>query len=154
MFDTGCHCAASLPANQHSSIRSTLKMISISRQDLPGVTYRSLDDVLVAVRGCRACERDLPLGPRPVIQAHATARILIVGHAPGLRVHTTGIPWDDASGDRLRTWMGVDKDIFYDASRIAIIPMGYCYPGRAKGGDMAPRSECAKLDGKPLKYGQ
>jgi len=104
-----------------------------------------LDDLLVSVRGCRACERHLPLGPRPVLQAHEAARILVVGQAPGLRVHTTGIPWGDSSGERLREWMGVDKDTFYDASRIAIIPMGYCYPGRAKGGDMAPRGECAKL---------
>ena len=105
----------------------------------------SLDALLTSVRGCRACELYLPLGPRPVLQAHAAARILIVGQAPGLRVHTTGIPWADPSGERLRGWMGVDKDTFYDASRIAIIPMGYCYPGRAKGGDIAPRPECAAL---------
>jgi uracil-DNA glycosylase len=108
-------------------------------------TPDSLDDLLSAVRACRACARHLPLGPRPILQAHAAARILIVGHAPGLRAHTTGVPWDDRSGDRLRDWMGVDKDTFYDASRVAIIPMGYCYPGRAKGGDMPPRRECADL---------
>ena len=83
----------------------------------------------MAVRSCRACEAHLPLGPRPVLRAAETARILIVGQAPGVRVHTTGIPWDDLSGERLRGWMGVGKDIFYDESRIAIIPMGYCYPG-------------------------
>jgi len=105
----------------------------------------SLDQLLVAVRACRACERHLPLGPRPIVQAHTAARILIVGHAPGLRAHTTGIPWDDPSGERLRDWMGVGRDTFYDASRVAIIPMGYCYPGRAGGGDRPPRRECAEL---------
>jgi uracil-DNA glycosylase len=106
---------------------------------------RSLETLLTAVRGCRACERHLPLGPRPVLQAHIAARILIVGQAPGLRVHRTGIPWDDASGQRLREWMGVDKETFYDASRIAIVPMGFCYPGRGTGGDIPPRRECAEL---------
>ena len=118
----------------------------ITTDDPLRVTMNSpLDDLLVSVRGCRVCARHLPLGPRPVLQAHEAARILIVGQAPGLRVHTTGIPWDDPSGERLREWMGVDKDTFYDASRIAIVSMGYCYPGRAKGGDMPPRGECAKL---------
>ncbi len=97
------------------------------------------------MRDCRACERDLPLGPRPVLRAHEAARILIVSQAPGLRVHQTGIPWNDPSGQRLREWMGVDVETFYDESRIAIIPMGYCYPGRGQDGDRAPRSECAKL---------
>jgi uracil-DNA glycosylase len=122
-----------------------LMMITIHREDPRGAVPGSLDELLVAIRGCRACERHLPLGPRPIVQAHAAARILLVGHAPGLRVHTTGIPWDDPSGERLRDWMGVDRDTFYDASRIAIVPMGYCYPGRGKGGDMPPRSECARL---------
>lgn len=120
-------------------------MIKIQSKELPGASPGSLDELLAAVRGCRACERHLPLGPRPIVQAHAAARILVVGQAPGLRVHTTGIPWDDPSGERLRHWMGVDRDRFYDASRVAIIPMGYCYPGRARGGDRPPRSECAKL---------
>jgi uracil-DNA glycosylase len=80
-----------------------------------------------------------------VLRAAGTARILVVGQAPGARVHQTGIPWDDPSGERLRAWMGVCKADFYDESRIAIIPMGYCYPGRGRGGDLPPRSECAKL---------
>src|SRR6188768_954452 len=101
-----------------------LMMITIHREDPRGAVPGSLDELLVAIRGCRACERHLPLGPRPIVQAHAAARILLVGHAPGLRVHTTGIPWDDPSGERLRDWMGVDRDTFYDASRIAIVPMG------------------------------
>ncbi len=108
-------------------------------------SYPTLEALLAAVRGCRVCEEHLPLGPRPVLSVSETARILVVGQAPGVRVHATGIPWDDPSGDRLRAWMGVDKDAFYDGSRIAIIPMGYCYPGRGNGGDMPPRRECAKL---------
>ncbi len=107
--------------------------------------YRTFPALLAAVRACRACEAELPLGPRPVVQASRSARILLVGQAPGLRVHTTGIPWDDPSGERLRGWMGVDEGTFYDASRIAIIPMGFCYPGRGQGGDLPPRSECATL---------
>lgn len=107
--------------------------------------WRTLDSLLAAVRDCRACEAHLPLGPRPVLQAHAAARILIVGQAPGLRVHNTGVPWSDASGQRLRNWIGVDERAFYDASLIAIIPMAFCYPGRGGGGDLPPRPECARL---------
>jgi uracil-DNA glycosylase len=112
---------------------------------VPQTNYRTLDSLLKAVRGCRACEAHLPLGPRPVLRAGKTARILVVGQAPGVRVHTTGIPWDDPSGERLRVWMGVNEDVFYDESRMAIIPMGYCYPGRGNDGDMPPRRECASL---------
>ncbi|MEO5765117.1 MAG: uracil-DNA glycosylase family protein [Casimicrobiaceae bacterium] len=101
--------------------------------------------MLAAVRQCRACEGRLPLGPRPVLRANAAARILVVGQAPGARVHASGIPWDDPSGERLRTWMGLEQDRFYDESQVAIIPMGYCYPGRGKAGDLPPRRECAAL---------
>lgn len=80
-----------------------------------------------------------------MLQAHEAARILVVGQAPGRRVHATGVPWDDASGERLRTWMGIDRRAFYDRSRVAIIPMGYCYPGKGTGGDLPPRRECAQL---------
>ena len=104
-----------------------------------------MSTLLAAVRECRACDADLPLGPRPVLCAGESARILIVGQAPGLRVHITGIPWDDPSGERLREWMGVDTGAFYDESRIAIIPMGFCYPGRGTSGDLPPRRECAAL---------
>jgi uracil-DNA glycosylase len=107
--------------------------------------YGTLPALLAAVRACRVCEAELPLGPRPVLQAGKSARILVVGQAPGVRVHNTGIPWSDASGERLRAWMGVEESVFYDQSRIAIIPMGYCYPGRGNGGDLPPRSECATL---------
>jgi uracil-DNA glycosylase len=107
--------------------------------------YPSLETLLAAVRSCRACERHLPLGPRPVLRAGTGARILVVGQAPGARVHATGIPWDDPSGARLRGWMGMEADAFYDETRVAIIPMGYCYPGRGAGGDLPPRRECAAL---------
>lgn len=113
-------------------------------------TYRDLPALLQAVRACRVCEAHLPLGPRPVLQAGAGARILVVGQAPGAKVHASGVPWDDASGDRLRTWMGIDKATFYDAEQIALIPMGFCYPGRGAGGDLPPRPECAPLWMAPL----
>ena len=102
-----------------------------------------LIDLLEDVRACRLCESHLPLGPRPVVQAGQGARLLIVGQAPGTRVHETGIPWNDPSGDRLRDWLQVGRETFYDESQIAIIPMGLCYPGRGKGGDLPPRPECA-----------
>lgn len=117
---------------------------------LPEPKHHTLESLLVAVRACRTCEAQLPLGPRPVLRATATARILIVRQAPGVRVHRTGVPWDDPSGARLRDWMGVSTDVFYDESRVAIIPMGYCYPGRGKGGDLPPRRECAQLWLEPL----
>jgi uracil-DNA glycosylase len=101
-----------------------------------------LPALLDAIRACRLCEAHLPLGPRPVVRASATARLLIVGQAPGTRVHASGVPWDDASGRRLRDWLGMDEDTFYDESRIAIVPMGFCYPGRAGSGDAPPRPEC------------
>jgi uracil-DNA glycosylase len=99
--------------------------------------------LLTEIRACTLCAAHLPLGPRPVLRASATARILIVGQAPGTKVHATGIPWDDASGARLRTWLGLDAATFYDDSRIAIVPMGFCYPGRGASGDLPPRRECA-----------
>lgn len=112
--------------------------------------FEDLSTLLGAVRACRVCAGHLPLGPRPVLQAGVGARILIVGQAPGARVHASGVPWDDPSGARLRRWMGVDEAIFYDPERVAIIPMGFCYPGRGKGGDNPPRPECAELWLDPL----
>lgn len=105
----------------------------------------SLDSLLHSVQGCRVCAAHLPLGPRPVLQAGTTARILIVGQAPGARVHASGIPWSDASGERLRRWMAIDAGVFYDEHKVAIMPMGFCYPGRAASGDLPPRRECAPL---------
>ena len=98
---------------------------------------------LAEVRSCTLCEAHLPLGPRPVLSANPGARLLIVGQAPGTRVHETGIPWNDPSGDRLRQWLGLDREAFYDPRRIAIVPIGFCYPGRGKSGDLPPRPECA-----------
>lgn len=108
------------------------------------MTGGTLAALLAEVRACRLCAEALPLGPRPVVRMRPGARILIVGQAPGTRVHETGVPWNDRSGERLRDWMAVDPETFYDAGRIAIMPMGFCYPGRdAKGGDLPPRPECA-----------
>jgi uracil-DNA glycosylase len=108
-------------------------------------SYPTLQALLTDVRNCRACERDLPLGPRPVVRATDQARILIVGQAPGARVHASGIAWSDASGEHLRSWLGVDATSFYDDTQFAIIPMGFCYPGRGASGDKPPRRECAQL---------
>ncbi len=95
------------------------------------------------VLGCRLCAPHLPLGPRPVFQCDRSARILIASQAPGKKVHESGIPFDDASGERLRSWMGIDVATFYDANKVAILPMGFCYPGTGKSGDLPPRPECA-----------
>ncbi|MGH6968972.1 MAG: uracil-DNA glycosylase family protein [Stellaceae bacterium] len=104
----------------------------------------SLDRLLVELRGCRICAKHLQLGPRPVLQVARSARILILSQAPGTRVHETGLNFNDRSGDRLREWMGVSREIFYDDSRVAVMGMAFCYPGRdAKGGDLPPRPECA-----------
>ena len=105
---------------------------------------QSLSQLLTEVRNCTLCKENLPLGPRPVLQLSKKAKILIAGQAPGSRVHASGIPFDDASGDRLREWMGIDRDTFYDDEKVAILPMGFCYPGTGKSGDLPPRPECAK----------
>ena len=99
------------------------------------------ESLLNEVSRCRLCADDLPLGPRPVLQCSASARILIAGQAPGSKVHASGIPFDDPSGDRLREWMGIKPEVFYDPARVAILPMGFCYPGSGKSGDLPPRPE-------------
>lgn len=105
-----------------------------------------LDKVLAEARACRLCAPHLPCEPRPVLRAQAGARLLIVGQAPGRRVHESGIPWNDPSGDRLRQWLAMERERFYDERLVAIIPMGFCYPGTAAaGGDAPPRPECAPL---------
>lgn len=111
----------------------------------PQPTAETLESLLAEVRACRQCATCLPHGPRPVVRASATARVLIVGQAPGRRVHESGIPWNDPSGDLLRTWLGIDRDRFYDERLIAIVPIGLCYPGTGKSGDLPPRPECAPL---------
>ncbi|HUB89895.1 MAG TPA: uracil-DNA glycosylase family protein [Dyella sp.] len=103
----------------------------------------SLDALLAEIRTCRLCATHLQDGPRPVLQASASSRLLIVSQAPGRKVHATGIPFNDVSGDRLRHWLGVDRATFYDATRIAIVPMGFCFPGSGRNGDLPPRPECA-----------
>lgn len=103
-----------------------------------------LAELLAEVRACRICADHLPLGPNPVLSADASARLLIVGQAPGTKVHESGVPWNDRSGDRLRGWLQMDRETFYDPARVAIVPMGFCYPGcDARGGDLPPRPECA-----------
>jgi len=104
-----------------------------------------LDDVLRDARACRVCACHLPHAPRPVLRAASSARVLIVGQAPGRLVHDSGLPWDDPSGERLRAWLAMSRERFYDASRIAIVPMGLCYPGTVGGSDLPPRPECAPL---------
>jgi uracil-DNA glycosylase len=113
-------------------------------------TATRLDELLRRVRACRLCEAELPLGPRPVVRAADSARLLVVGQAPGTAVHASGVPFDDPSGERLRDWMGVDAETFYDESRIALIPMGFCYPGRGKSGDLPPKKRCAHTWRVPL----
>ena len=109
-----------------------------------------LPQLLSRVRKCTICADHLPLGPRPVVAIGEGARILIIGQAPGTKVHATGIPWNDPSGERLRNWLGVEREDFYDTSKFAIMPMGFCYPGRGKGGDLPPRPECAATWHEPL----
>ncbi|MGB5485084.1 uracil-DNA glycosylase family protein [Parasphingorhabdus sp.] len=110
---------------------------------------RQLDELLANIRSCAIC-KDLPLGPRPLLQASANAKILIVGQAPGSKTHQKGRPFDDASGKQLRQWLGVTEDQFYDPRLFAIIPMGFCFPGTGKGGDLPPRPECAPAWREPL----
>jgi uracil-DNA glycosylase len=109
-------------------------MFQIVASDLPSL--------LSEIRSCQICQGLIP-EPRPVIRANSGASVLIVGQAPGTKVHASGVPWDDASGKRLRSWMGVDESLFYNDSKIAIVPMGLCYPGKGKSGDLPPRPECA-----------
>lgn len=101
--------------------------------------------LLDRIRACTVCRAQLPHGCRPVLQADPRARLLIVGQAPGRRVHASGIPFDDASGERLRHWLGVDRATFYDPAQVAIVPMGFCFPGSGRNGDLPPRPECAPL---------
>ncbi|MCE0760199.1 uracil-DNA glycosylase family protein [Marinobacter sp. G11] len=102
------------------------------------------DQLVQQVRACTLCKDVLPEGPRPVVQLSRSSRILVVGQAPGRKVHETGIPFNDPSGDRLRQWMGVDREQFYNDEQVAILPMGFCFPGTGKSGDLPPRPECAE----------
>ncbi|MGE5450714.1 MAG: uracil-DNA glycosylase family protein [Acidobacteriota bacterium] len=102
-----------------------------------------LASLLAQVRACTTCASDLPEGVRPVLQMHADARILIASQAPGRKVHASGVPFNDASGDRLRAWLDMPREVFYDPTRVAILPMGFCFPGSGRSGDLPPRPECA-----------
>ena len=102
----------------------------------------NIESLLSNVKECAICEKHLPHGVRPILQFNSNAKILIAGQAPGRKVHESGVPFDDASGDRLRDWMGVSKETFYDPNKIAILPMGFCYPGKGGNGDLPPRPEC------------
>lgn len=104
-----------------------------------------MKDLLFQIRNCTVCAAHLPLGPRPIVTAHQQAKIILIGQAPGTKVHQTGVPWDDPSGKQLRKWLGVTDEAFYDETKIALVPMGFCYPGKGKGGDLPPRPECAPL---------
>ena len=105
----------------------------------------SIAPLLAEIRACTACAAHLPLGPRPVLQISSSARILIAAQAPGRKVHETGIPFNDASGERLRAWLGLSREIFYDPELVAILPMAFCFPGTGRSGDLPPRPECAPL---------
>ncbi len=122
---------------------------------MPPIDYttppeQSLPELLQRVRACTLCAAHLPLGPRPVLQAGSRAKILIAGQAPGRKVHASGIPFDDASGQRLRAWLGLTPAQFYDPELVALLPMGFCYPGSGKSGDLPPRPECASTWRQPL----
>ncbi len=106
---------------------------------------RSLAGLHTEIARCTVCAKDLPLGPRPVFRVSPTARILVIGQAPGRLVHASGVPWDDPSGKRLRQWMQLEDGVFYDSVQVGIMPMGFCYPGTGKSGDLPPRPECALL---------
>lgn len=104
-----------------------------------------MNALITKIKNCNECAAHLPLGPRPVLAAHKESKIAIIGQAPGTKVHASGIAWDDKSGENLRAWLGVAEAIFYDPKSFAIIPMGFCYPGKGKSGDLPPRKECAPL---------
>ena len=105
----------------------------------------AIEALICNIRNCQVCAASLAHGVRPVVQFSQSSRLLIIGQAPGARVHASGIPWDDASGDRLRAWTGLDRARFYDPQTVALVPMGFCYPGTGASGDLPPRSECAPL---------
>lgn len=109
-----------------------------------------IETLIAQIKSCDICAKDLPYGPRPVFQCDKAAHILIAGQAPGWHVHETGIPFNDASGERLRDWLGMDRETFYNPKKLAIIPMGFCYPGTGKSGDLPPRKECAQTWREPL----
>lgn len=129
--------ASKMPINTIRCGEKTMTATALAQNE------KRLSDLLRNIRACTHCADALPCGPRPVLQAHTSARLCIIGQAPGRKVHETGIPWNDPSGDRLRHWLGLTPEQFYDPSKVAIIPIGFCYPGKAASGDRSPRPECA-----------
>lgn len=132
-------------SDQYSGRRrtgGTLRKVGILVQS-PVLSRIEMKKLLSQIHKCTLCEPHLPLGANPVLRASKNSRIVIVGQAPGIKVHRSGVPWDDASGKQLRKWLDVSPDSFYDADQFAIIPMGFCYPGKGKSGDLPPRKECA-----------
>ncbi len=109
-----------------------------------------MERLLNEIRSCMVCSKHLPSGPRPIVSGHPESKIALIGQAPGSKVHETGIPWDDPSGKQLRKWLGVNNEQFYDEKCFALIPMGFCYPGKGTSGDLPPRPECAPLWHKKL----
>ena len=109
-----------------------------------------MDELLHNIRQCTICSKHLALGPRPVVSGHPDSKIVIIGQAPGTKVHNSGIPWDDASGKQLKKWLSVTEEQFYNEKLFAIVPMGFCYPGKGKSGDLPPRPECAPQWHEPL----
>src|SRR5262245_47011375 len=136
-LDSPARKKASGPAS-----RSKVIPIMAAPSPASGARQTRLHELLAEIRACTACAKALPHGPRPVLRAASTGRVLIVGQAPGRKVHDTGIPWNDPSGELLREWLGIGRDEFYDERRIAIAPAGFCYPGRGRSGDLPPRPEC------------
>lgn len=122
----------------------------MKQQRLVKVPGSHTDYLFSRVKSCSLCAAHLPLPAKPIIQGSATSSVLIIGQAPGIRAHNSATPWNDASGERLRHWLGLNREQFYDEKNIAILPMGFCYPGRGKSGDLPPRKECAPLWHKPL----
>lgn len=126
-------------------VRFTL-FIPFSKCNIYGnATLPKRNKLLSEIRSCTVCKDFLPNPPKPIIQASASSKIVIIGQAPGQKVQNSGIPWDDASGENLRAWLGVDKSVFYNDAYFALVPMGFCYPGTGKSGDLPPRKECAEL---------
>jgi uracil-DNA glycosylase family 4 len=109
-----------------------------------------MNKLLKQIRGCTACAQHLEFGVNPIIAASTKSKLIIIGQAPGRKVHDTGLPWNDKSGDNLRNWLGIDKETFYNTDKVALVPMGFCYPGKGKSGDLPPRPECAPLWHKKL----
>lgn len=109
-----------------------------------------LTEIINTAKKCKICEDTLPLGAKPVFSVSSNSKVIIIGQAPGLKVHQSGIPWDDQSGDRLRNWLGVDKSTFYDPNKFGILPMGFCYPGKSKTGDLPPKKICAPTWHRPI----